>query len=74
MHYVPSRIMSAGMEKNNTSLRHILNILHHIFKVQIGIFGVVVGILENFQTRVGKDGLKKSKCSIGQYHLSEKSG
>lgn len=61
----PSRIVSTCMQKNDTTLGHCLDILHHVGKVQIRIFGVIIAVLANLKSRIGKDRNMVSPCRVG---------
>lgn len=46
--YSPCWIMRTCMKQNDTSSRHVLDILHHVFEIEVRVFGIIVTVLFNF--------------------------
>ncbi len=57
------------MQQNDTTLGHCLDILHHVGKVQIRILGVIITVLANLKTRIGKDRNVVSPCRVGHVDM-----
>ena len=57
------------MKQNDGSLGHILDILHHVVKIQIGRLGIVVAVLAHLQPRVGKDGNVVAPGRVGHVNV-----
>lgn len=61
--------MSTSVKENSGSLRHFGNILDHTVKVEIGRGRVVVSVLADFQTGIGKNGNVIAPGGIGHVNM-----